>query len=193
MISENQTDTTQERMVIGNDRVRVRVRFGDKEIEVEGPQDYVDKNASMFISQMSNGSVNVSPNRDLLIVGENGVSPEDEEIASNPSAPPKETMSDSVDLVSFFQTKSPQSQRDEIVLITYFYQRVLGRESLTLEDYEEAYLKLKWLAIQVPSNMKSSVRNVVDRTKFLYNPERGKFALTLQGEKSAKEIGDSNG
>jgi hypothetical protein len=61
-------------------------------------------------------------------------------------------------------------------------------EHLGLDDYERCYDELRRVPIEKPSNMKSSVRNVVDRTKYLYNPERGRFALTMAGETFVKSL-----
>lgn len=102
-------------------------------------------------------------------------------VSSNPHNPP--------DLIAFFRSKKPQSPREEVLTITFFYQQYLGRQTLTLDDYSEGYSQLRRLGVSVPNNMKSNVRNVVDRTNFLYNPERGKFSLTVLGEEEVNKLG----
>jgi len=42
--------------------------------------------------------------------------------------------------------------------------------------------------VETPSNMKSTVRNVVDRTQYMFNPHRGKFALTDKGKKFVEQL-----
>jgi hypothetical protein len=82
----------------------------------------------------------------------------------------------------------PQNQVVEVLLITYFYQRHEGLESLSLEEYEQAYNALRRIPIEPPSNLKSSVRNVVDRSKYLRNAERGRYMLTLAGEEYVENL-----
>ncbi len=170
-----------------NDRVRLRYRFGEKEIELEGKLQDVKEIAIMWFSQMSRG-VEALPDTSR-------VSPETQARWVNSETPPNTDVSSTEpvkmapnDLINFFREKSPNGQKEEVAAITYFYKSNLGRESITIEDYEEAYKALKRLAVPTPNNMKSSVRNVVDRTDLLFNPERGQFALTLQGEQFVEEM-----
>jgi len=156
-------------------------------MEIEGPSEYVDGHAAMFLSHLRD----TSQSRNTLVSGEGNNISTEYQTEDNLTEGPRTNQSPT-DLIVLFREKSPTNQRDEVLLITYFYQKHLGRENLTLEDYTEAYASLKRLAIETPSNMKSSVRNVVDRTKLLYNPERGKFALTLQGEQYVETLGGND-
>ena len=173
-----------------NDRVRLRYRFGDKEIEVEGLPTDVKELAKMWFSQMSRG-VETLP--DVASISTDAkakwVSDETNQVSEQQTEITKMSPSE---LISFFRQKSPNGQKEEVVTITYFYQKVLGRENLTLEDYEEAFAALRRLAVAQPNNMKSSVRNVVDRTNLLYTPDRGRFALTLQGEQFVEQMEERN-
>lgn len=92
------------------------------------------------------------------------------------------------ELLEFFRRVNPQTQPDEIMVITYFYQKHAGFESLSLHDYEQAYAMLKRIPVETPKNMKSSVRNVVDRTKYMRNSTRGRFMLTLLGEEHVDRL-----
>ncbi len=192
---ENEQPNTAEAR--GNERVRFRVRIDNKEVEIEGSQEYVEKREPAILELFSRlvSSTGQPNDKQLAVASEANGSTSHQDLNGNIA---EEQTSDKVqvnapDLITFFQSKSPQTQRDEVLVITYFYQQVLGRDSLILEDYAEAYNTLKKLAVEMPSNMKSSVRNVVDRTKFLYNPERGKYLLTLQGEQFVNSLGGSNG
>lgn len=93
-------------------------------------------------------------------------------------------------LTAFFISLSPKNRTDEVVIISYYYHKFLDVETLSLEHYEEAYKELKLVPVSTPSNMKSNVRNVVDRTDYLRNPSRGMFALTLEGEKYVRNLRD---
>jgi hypothetical protein len=96
-------------------------------------------------------------------------------------------------LLDYFLLKSPKSQGDQVLVIASYYHHYLNQEHLSLDDYETAFKQLKKAAVEEPSNMKSTVRNVVDRTKpkLLFNPERGVFALTVQGEEYVDNIGQA--
>lgn len=86
------------------------------------------------------------------------------------------------DFLAFYRQINPQSQTDQILVITYYYQKYDGLENLSLEDYEKAYTLLRRIPIEKPSNVKSSIGNVVNRTEYLRNAERGQYLLTMTGE-----------
>lgn len=185
MYNDNSDDAAHDVIPISDSKVRVRYRFGDKEMEIEGTPEYVNQHAAMFLSHMSKiASAESSHDTRALDLSQsntqqiqrpfNVTASGEDSNGTSPLSPQ--------DLIAFFREKSPNGQKDEVIAITYFYQKHLARESLVLEDYQEAYSVLRRLGIRVPNNLKSSVRNVVDRTNLLYNPERGRFALTLQGE-----------
>jgi hypothetical protein len=159
--------------------IRVSYQFGDRRMEAEGPADEVNKHTLAFFSLVApiehSGHLVSELNGNTPLLGEsNGVpSPDSTDVEAEPKP---------LDLLTFYQKKAPKGQRDEILVITYFYQKFLNYEALSLDDYQEAYKTLRRLAIPEPSNYKSSVRNVVDRTDLLYTPIRGKFGLTLPGD-----------
>lgn len=164
------------------EHARIRYRVGEIEMEVEGSPEFVEKHSTAFMKTMSNGA---SSHTSIPTSVVQRVEPEiARTVTPTPSASP-------ADLITFFQSKAPQNQKEEVLVITYFYQHHLGRETLTLDDYSEAYSQLRRLGVSMPTNMKSSVRNVVDRTKFMFNPEAGKFSLTLIGEHEVSKLGVS--
>lgn len=172
---------------IDGDRVRIRYRFGDKEVEVEGSPENVKDLAKMWFSQMSN-QVSIG-NRSSIIVSEE---PTEDSIPSEVNKEGTNSRLEPSELINFVQQKAPNGQKEEVLVITYFFLKYLKRDSITLEEYTEAYKILKRLSLSMPNNMKSSVRNVVDRTPFLYNPERGQFALTIKGEELVEQMGSNN-
>lgn len=167
-----------------NDWVKVRYRVGDKELEVEGTNEFVEQHRSYFFQKV------VGRNEEAAQVIEVSASSDDTkeklitEVIVN-------TTTALLSLINFFLEKSPQRQSDEILVIAYYYHHYRNQEHLSLEDFDKAYDELKRAGVDKPANMKSSVRNVVDRTKYMYNPERGLFQLTIQGEKYVEEY-DSN-
>lgn len=176
------------------DRVRVKYRVNDAEIEVEGPRSYVDSQIQAFVQQMGMSGKVISTNTFPRLPDPNESDDSIEEavysVVSN-DANGSSTIG-SVSLLDFYQQKAPTSQRDQVLVISYYLMKIQSHESVTLEDYEQAYSVLRKLAVPTPANMKSSVRNVVDRSPYLYNPERGVFTLTVQGEKYVETLPNSD-
>lgn len=85
-------------------------------------------------------------------------------------------------LLQLYQKIEPQNQTEQVLLITYYLQYYEDMEQPKLEDYGQCFEELQKVPVDMPSNLKSTVRNVVDRTDYLYNPSRGKFSLTLKGK-----------
>lgn len=98
------------------------------------------------------------------------------------------TAPSTTNLVNFYRQLNPQSQTEQVLVITYFMQNYEGLESLALEDYDRAYNLLRRIPVESPSNLKSSVRNVVDRTKYLRNADRGRYMLTIEGEELVQRM-----
>jgi len=178
------------------DYVRVKLSFGGAELEVEGPRDYVDQNASRFLSAVAGVAHEVTveseayeeKNDTSLLMRSSDMS-YDASFAHESVTDTEVSQSTNYNLVTLYLKIQPKNQTEEILMITFYYQDMLGFEILSLQDYIDAYEELRQIPVEVPSNMKSSVRNVVDRKTYLYNPERGKFALTMTGKQYLKEIG----
>lgn len=176
--------------------VRERIRIGETEIEVEGTPEYVQSRINQFFEMaargMDVGQAIVSEQEQQLTRVETRMPDQSEniEVVEGIAAPEQKRLNPS-DFLAFYQEKAPGSQGDIVLVISYFYQKYLDREDLSLEDIQEGFKALKKAAVKEPSNYKSSVRNVVDRTDLLYNPGRGQFALTLQGEQYVESMNSS--
>lgn len=92
------------------------------------------------------------------------------------------------DFLTFYRLISPSNQTEQVLTIAFFYQKYEGMESLSLDEYDQAYTFLQRVPVEKPGNLKSSVRNVVDRTKFLRNTDRGRYMLTLAGEELIERL-----
>ena len=171
---------------------RIRVRIGDKEAEIEGTPDFVSNQARLILREMGVSAEKINEAYDQLSLPLSTdievIEGDFEETVFEEQPRSDERTVSTTSLLDFFQEKSPKSQRDQVIAIAYFYVKHLNRADLGLEDYEEAFKLLRRLGVDTPSNMKSSVRNVVDRTKYLFNPERGRFALTIQGEQLVESM-----
>lgn len=92
------------------------------------------------------------------------------------------------DFLTFYRFVSPSNQTEQVLTISYFYQKYEAMESLSLEEYDQAYTILQRIPVEKPGKLKSSVRNVVDRTKYLRNADRGRYMLTLTGEELIERL-----
>ncbi len=173
-----------EGQLLDGEKVHVRYRFGEAEMEATGPTDFVNQHAVVFLSHLGGEIVALDeklslPENSTPLLGDNGVQ------GNNVSG---EILEKPQDLLSFYHKMAPNDQKEQVLVITYFYQKELGYEHLSLDDYGAAYEILRRVPVETPSNLKSSVRNVVDRTHMLFNPERGRFALTVRGEKLVQQM-----
>lgn len=98
------------------------------------------------------------------------------------------TQTQSPDLLTFYTKFNLQSQYDQVTVITYHLQKHEGLELVTYADYERAYATLKRAAVKSPTDVGGSVRNTLNRTDYIYSPERGTFAITLPGEAFVKGL-----
>lgn len=174
---EEKFSAESERLELPNGYVKVWHKVGDKEVEVIGPEEYANQHTALFFSRLDGVQNSFEQKETPLLDKSNG-------------APSIITEDDQQhkDLLEFYLEKDPKDQTQEVVVITYYYQKFEGLEHLTLDDYSNAYKKLQKLAVHTPPTMKSAVRNVVDRTDYLYNPDRGMFQLTLQGERFVESL-----
>src|SRR5690606_29398081 len=129
------------------EHVRVRYRFGETEMEVEGPPDYVNEHARLFLSKMADEQVTQA--KDLLMIeaGEQDT-PTLGERAGVPNH--REPVAEPMDLISSFRKKQPKNQCQEVLIITYFYQHYKSFEHMSLDDYQEAFSVLRRLAVETP-------------------------------------------
>jgi hypothetical protein len=115
------------------------------------------------------------------------------EDASQPARSPVAAFNGGTDdwqkrLIAFIRQIDPQNDVEGVAAITYFFQKQAGEESMSLETYEQAYDALQRVPIEAPANIKSSVRNLVDRTKYLRNAGRGLYTLTMAGEEYVENL-----
>ena len=92
------------------------------------------------------------------------------------------------DLVSFYRSVDLDDQQDQILVITFYYQEYEGFDALSLSDYENAYNLLQRVPVKPPSNMKSSVRNVVDRTRLPSKRNKRKVYLNHHRQRIRRGI-----
>ncbi len=172
-----------------NQQVRVRYKIGDREVEIEGPQHYVDERTAFFLAKFGSGGSDVS--------GANGISlpPSDSEgllvgSTSNRDEVDQSTspISPNIDLVTFYRSKRPKGQTEEVLTIAYWYQIHQGYQDTGVEDFEAGYNELRILAVNPPGSVQSSISNVLKRTDYLFSMERGRYALTIPGKEHVESL-----
>jgi hypothetical protein len=152
---------------MNNDIMSVKLRSGNDEAVLQGTPGLIAKVLQILGFEEGNYEVIEPGTTSAITVVQNG---------------------NGMDFPTFFRGVNPANQNDQVLLITYYYQKIKGLESLSLEEYDEAFKALAVIPIDAPANLKSSVRNVVDRTKYLRNSERGRFALTMTGQEHIESI-----
>lgn len=158
-----------------NDKIVVRLNTGDGYAEIEGDFDLVKKLVEPYLDGkvVTLGGESAAP----ALSKNAGVAETQVENGAKP-----------LDLVQFYLKMSPQSQNEQVLVIAHFYQHYRQMADLSLDDYEEAYRLLQKVPVPKPGNLKSTVRNVVDRTDLLRNSERGRFMLTMKGEEFVRQM-----
>lgn len=96
--------------------------------------------------------------------------------------PVKPLIQTPMDFLTFYRRVNPESQTDQMLVITRYYQKYEGLESMSQEDYDKAYAILRRVPIKAPTDLHSTIRNVLKRTKYLQTVDRGQYGLTLIGE-----------
>jgi hypothetical protein len=161
-----------------NNEVRIHLKTPNGEMDVQGDPMVIQQFlAPFFGAEIAPTKTNGTPS----LVGSDNV-PEQVTNTSSPAA------TQATDLLTFYRKMAPKSQQDQVLVIAYYYQKYQYLDQLTLDTYDEAYSILQRLPVPRPSNMKSSVRNLVDRTEYLHNPERGAFMLTVKGEEYVESM-----
>ncbi len=176
----------------------VEYEYGENKFRASGKSHDVNMHAAAFLSSLgyvqptsgqkpliSKGNPDQLPlfaENDTPSLADDDVSPEE----------PISAEKTPIDLVTFYLKKSPQGQYQQVAVITYWYQKCRGAESLELvsyDDYANAYTILRRAAVAMPTDVKGSVRNTHNRTDYIYSPSHGNFAITVPGEQFVETLG----
>src|SRR5260221_9566859 len=172
-------------------RIHIQFRSGDEEMEIVGEADIVQRFIAPFFKTLQDVGAVISDNEtdqnDAPSLAGKGAS-----VTSVSGNSNGHEYSQPTDLIPFYRRMAPKSQNEQVLVITHFYHKYLGVAHLSLQDYDQAYDTLRRIPVEKPTNMKSTVRNVVDRTEYLRNGDRGKFMLTLLGEELVEQMNSGN-
>ncbi len=186
-------------------REHIRVEKGQVvDIEVEGSQEYVERRTEEHLARFGSqrvisGQAN-QPRQQSNQAFLPGFAKENAPIlvqsisaAVDRSDIPVDAFQTEIspDLITLYSATFPEGipkrQYHVITFVTHFYGKYKGLNPLTLKDYEDAYAELRRAAVDIPGDIRSSIKNA--RTaKLLYSPQEGKFALTTKGEKLIKKL-----
>lgn len=177
-----------------NGNVRVRYRFGDKELEAEGPATEVEKHAVAFLSLAGEGKpVQLQLPEPVIVIGEGAevktpLLGESSDVAEKING--SVAHENSLDLVSFYHTLSPKSQNEQIVAVTFFGGVHEARDFLTFDDYAEAFDKLlrAGKAAKPPRNQLRDMVNNAEKRGLIYRVRNGAFALKDKGMEMAQRM-----
>ncbi|MCZ7547171.1 MAG: hypothetical protein M5R40_28255 [Anaerolineae bacterium] len=165
--------------------VRVRYRFGDAEMEAEGPPDRVEQYAGAFLTLAAQRPViegEVLKEGDgTLLLGKSGNVPS--KISDDGGD------HQSLDLCGLYRKLAPRNQAQQLMVINRHHEYE-GTESLTVKEYLEAYSALRRVGVSKPANIYARLNEAI-QAGYLYEVEEGagQYALTDQGREFVDSMG----
>jgi hypothetical protein len=154
---------------MSTDTVSVLFQSGDEKITMQG-------NPELMIRVLK--GIGVAGETLKLVPMYQGADPI-QPIDVQPVEPPAQKP---MDFIPFYRKIDPQGQTDQMLVITHYYQKYQRLESLSQEDYDKAYAILRRVPIKAPTDLPSTIRNVLKRTNYLETVEKGQYRLTIAGE-----------
>jgi hypothetical protein len=139
---------------------KLKVRIGDKEVEVEGEPEHVVKVITQLLAQGASG----------LVLG-----PADKGKEGSQGTPAM------VDIRTFFKEKKPASDNEAGVAATYYYKFVAPpaerRDTIDKELLEKAFIEANW---ELPRKLSMTLVHARN-AGYLSQTERGQYRLTTVG------------
>ena|SRR2546426_8026351 len=143
---------------------KLKVRIGDKEVELEGDPDHVAKVIAHILAQGTSGVVVTTSEQTMI-------SPQ----------PPSGGIPAMIDIRRFFAEKKPSSDNEAAVTAAYYYKFVAPqnerRETIDKDLLEKAFIEANWALPSKPSMTLVHARNA----GYLSQAERGQYRLTTVG------------
>ena len=147
--------------------VSMRVRIGDNELEVTGPESFVESKINEFVKGQKERSERIpsahraSPDAGSAIAGVSGKK---------------------MSIAQFFKSASPKSDVDRTLVAGYYLEKYENAESFTAAEIRETIRKAK---INPPKNTSDTIaRNIRKGLMMSAGDKEGKmaFVLTTDGE-----------
>ena len=152
--------------------VTIRVRIGDKELEVTGPEAFVEKRISEFIEKQ----------KDIPVRTPEFAGPRREQPPTGSSSGSKK-----MSAAQFFRKVAPRTDVDRALVAGYFIEAFNGEENFTAAEVRETIRKAK---ISPPRNPSDAVaKNIKKGFLMAAGDKEGKkaYVLTTDGEDTIRE------
>jgi hypothetical protein len=147
--------------------VTMRVRVGEKEIEISGPSDYVEKKIAEFLAQ--------SPGSGPLQTS--GHTPKNEPQATKPKSP-----------AQFFRATNPKTDIDRALVAAYFLEKYRNAQNATTAEIRELIKEAKW---PPPINPSDALNKNIRKGLLMTAGDRDNkiaFVVTSDGEAAVEEM-----
>ena len=147
--------------------LQARVRVGEKEIEISGPSDYVEKKIAEFLAQNSGGGV--LPNSGQLTQ------------AQPQHAKPKSP-------AQFFKAANPKTDIDRALVAAYFLEKHRNAQNATAAEIRDLIKEAKW---PPPINTSDAMNKNIRKGLLMTAGDRDNkiaFVVTSDGEAAVEEM-----
>ena len=151
--------------------VTMRVRVGEAELEVTGPQRFVENKIAEFLKE----------HRDL-----SAKSPAKQHVKGDPSPLPQVKKRTSI--AQFFRSISPKSAVDKALAVGYYLEKVDELESFTAAEIRD---KIKQAKEPPPKNPSDVVNQNIKKGHMMAAGDKGgkmAFVLTTDGERQVEKM-----
>ncbi len=150
--------------------VTMRVRVGDKEIEITGPNDYVEKKIAEFLRQGASAGNN-----------------------SNTATPQLTTATQTPNLkgkspAQLFKLANPRTDNDRVLVAAYFLEKFRNAQNATAAEIRNLIKEAKW---PPPANANDAINQNIRKGLLMTAGDREKkmaFVVTSDGESAVEEM-----
>ena len=167
----------------------VHYKIGDSEMSVGGPtQEFVNQHASVFLGVVSDEPKQMR----LPVVIENSDSIP---LVHNNSTQLIPERNDAIEknsvggasLLDLYLQLDPETQRERVMLIAYYYQQINEYEHISQDDYRSGFAELADVPVYMPSNLTVCLTRAVD-AGLIRCIENNSYSLTRLTIKGIKEV-----
>jgi len=147
--------------------ITMRVRVGDKEIEITGPNEYVEKKIAEFLGQSSGG-------RTPPVGGQTVNAQPQHAKAKSPA--------------QFFKAANPKTDIDRALVAAYFLEKYRNAQNVTAAEIRDLIKEAKW---PPPINTSDAMNKNIRKGLLMTAGDRDNkiaFVVTSDGEVAVEEM-----
>jgi hypothetical protein len=148
--------------------VTMRVRVGDKEIEVTGPSDFVEKKIAEFLKQAPS----------TVVVPSAAPSSKEQAVQHSKGTSPAQ----------FFKATNPKTDNDRVVVAAYFLEKYRNAQNATMAEIRDLIAESKR---NPPRNTNDAINQNIRKGLLMTAGDRENkmtFVLTSDGEAEVEEM-----